>query len=88
MTRGRGPSSISGAGLLQDMAMTVHVCRRLAAIDPPVLRSLIVELTRISAESAAAAAQAGTAEAAALANRNAQRTAAARAALASAEATA
>ena len=61
---------------------------RLAAIDPPVLRSLIVELTRISPESAAGAAQAGTAEAAALANRNAQRAAAARAALASAEATA
>jgi hypothetical protein len=59
--------------------------RRLAAIDPPVLRSLIVELTRLSDESAASAVREGTAEAATRADRNAQRVAAARAALASTE---
>jgi uncharacterized membrane-anchored protein len=58
---------------------------RLAAMDLPVLRSLIVDLTRVSDESAALAVREGTAEAAARANRNAQRAAAALAALASAE---
>lgn len=55
--------------------------RRLAAIDPPVLRSLIVELKRVSDESAASAEREGTAEAVARADRNADRADAARAAL-------
>jgi hypothetical protein len=79
-----GPSS-DGCGLPQDTATHIHVYRRLAAIDPPALRSLIVELTRLSDESAASAVQEGTAEAVARADRNAQRAAAARAALALAE---
>ena len=58
---------------------------RLAAMDLPALRWLIVDLTRISDESAASAVREGTAEAAARALRNAQRAAAAQAALASAE---
>jgi len=58
---------------------------RLAAMDLPVLRSLIVDLTRVSDESAALAVREGTTEAAARALRNAQRAAAALAALASAE---
>jgi hypothetical protein len=55
---------------------------RLARMDPPALRSLIVELRRISVESAALAARLGTKEASARATRNAQRFAAAQAALA------
>ena len=58
---------------------------RLAAMDLPALRWLIVDLTRVSDESAASAVREGTAEAAARALRNAQRAAAAQAALASAE---
>lgn len=75
----------AGRGLPRDGTADVHAYRRLAAIDAPVLRSLIVELARISDESAAAAVQEPTAEAAARANRDAQRVAAARTALASAE---
>ena len=59
----------------------VNVYRRLAAMDPPVLQSLIVELNRVSDESAAFAALDGTDDAAARADRDAQRAAAARAAL-------
>jgi hypothetical protein len=51
------------------------------------LRSLIVELTRVSDESAASAVREGTDEAAARADRNAERAAAALAALTSAEVT-
>jgi hypothetical protein len=57
--------------------------RRLALIDPPAMRSLIVELSRISAESSALAMRTGTPEAAARAGRDAQRAADAHAALAS-----
>ena len=55
--------------------------RRLATMDPPVLRSLIVDLKRVSDESAALAAREGTRAAAVRARRNAVRAAAARAAL-------
>jgi hypothetical protein len=58
--------------------------RRLATMDMPVLRSLIVELRRASSESAASAVREGTPVAAARANRDAQRAAAAEEALASA----
>jgi hypothetical protein len=56
--------------------------RRLAAMDPPALRWLIIELVRASEESAALAAQNGTAEAVARATRHAQRASDAQAALA------
>jgi uncharacterized membrane-anchored protein len=59
--------------------------RRLAMMDLPVLRSLIVELRRVSNESAASALREGTALAAGRANRDAQRATAAEEALASAE---
>jgi hypothetical protein len=59
----------------------VDVYRRLAAMDPPVLQSLILELNRASDESAAFAALEGTDDAGARADRDAQRAAAARAAL-------
>ena len=66
-----------------DQLMTTY--RRLAAMDPPALRSLAGELERMSDESfASAALQAGPA-ARARAGRDAQRAAAARAALASVE---
>jgi hypothetical protein len=52
-------------------------------MDPPALRALIVELSRISRESAALALRQGTEEAAARASRNAARAAVAEAALAS-----
>jgi hypothetical protein len=68
-----------------DIAADTTTYRRLATMDPPVLRSLIVELRRISDESAASAVREATAEAAARAKRNAQRAAAAEEALASAE---
>jgi hypothetical protein len=75
----------AGLGFPLDSDAPMRAYRRLAAIDPPVLRSLIVELTRLSDESAASAVREGTAEAANRADRNAQRVAAARAALASTE---
>jgi len=59
--------------------------RRLAVMDLPALRSLIVELVRMCDESVASAERQGTAEAAARALRDAQRAEAARAALATAE---
>ncbi len=59
--------------------------QRLALMDPLALRWLIVDLLRVSDESAAQAVQEGTAEALARANRNAQRAADAQAALALAE---
>jgi hypothetical protein len=59
----------------------VNVYRHLAAMDRPVLESLIVELNRASEDSAAFAALEGTDDAAARAGRDAQRAAAARAAL-------
>jgi hypothetical protein len=68
-----------------DIAADTITYRRLATMDLPVLRSLIVDLRRVSEESAASAVREGTAEAAARANRNAQRAAAAEAALALAE---
>ena len=68
-----------------DIAADTTPYFRLATMDLPVLRSLIVELRRVSDESAAAALRDGTAEAAARAIRNAQRVAAADEALASAE---
>ena len=59
----------------------IDAYRRLAAMDPPVLRSLIVDLKRVSDESAASAARVGTRAAAIRARRNAERAAAAGAAL-------
>lgn len=59
--------------------------RRLATMDLPVLRSLVVELRQVSNESAASAVREGTALAAARASRAAQRATAAEEALAWAE---
>jgi uncharacterized membrane-anchored protein len=59
--------------------------RRLALMDPPVLRSLTAELRRVSNESVASALRDGTAVAAARADRDTRRAAAAEAALASAD---
>jgi hypothetical protein len=55
--------------------------RRLATMDPPAMRSLVEELSRISRESSVAAAQQPTPEATARAGRDAQRADDARAAL-------
>jgi hypothetical protein len=73
-----------GAFALLEGATVYH---RLAAMDLPVLRSLIVELRRVSNESAASAVREGTPLAAARANRDAKRATAAEEALASADAT-
>jgi hypothetical protein len=59
--------------------------RRLAAMDPPALRSLAGELKRLSDESSASAGLQAAPAARARAGRDAQRAAAARAALASVE---
>jgi hypothetical protein len=67
------------------LAKALEAYRRLAAMDPPAMRSLVVELTRLANDSSASAVQRGTAEAAARAGRNAERAAAARVALASVE---
>ncbi len=71
---------------LDDTRTQIDTYRRLAAMDPPAMRSLIVELMRVSDESAASAVQEGTPEAVARADRHAQRAAAAQAALGSAAA--
>ena len=78
-------ASPDGCGFHAGIDAQVTVYSRLAAMDPPVLRWLIVELKRVSDESAASAALQGTPEAAARAHRNAERVAAARAALDSIE---
>jgi hypothetical protein len=70
----------------EDLAGAMQLYRRLAVMDPPAMRSLVGELTRISRESAASATQQPTAEATARAGRNARRAAVARAALAAVEA--
>jgi uncharacterized membrane-anchored protein len=67
------------------IAVDTTTYRRLATMDLPVLRSLIVELRRVSNESAASAVREGTPLAAARANRDAQRASAAEEALASAK---
>jgi hypothetical protein len=59
--------------------------RRLATMDPPALRSLAVELERLSEESSASAALQAAPSIQAKARRDAQRAAAARAAIASVE---
>ncbi len=63
-----------------DVAERIAMCRRLATMDPPALRSLAVELERLSEESSASALQAGPAIEA-KSRRDAQRAAAARATL-------
>ena len=68
-----------------DSSTQIGTYMRLAAMDPPALRGLIVDLLRASDESAALAVQEGTAEAVARADRHAQRAADAQAALALAE---
>ena len=67
------------------LASNVEAYQRLAAMDPPAMRSLAAELERLAEESSALATQRGTAEAAATAGRRADRAAAAHAALASPE---
>ena len=79
-------TTTSGASRPGDLAQTLETYRRLAAMDPPALRSLVVELTRMAEESAASAVRPGTAEPVARAGRHAERAAAARAALAWVEA--
>ncbi len=66
----------------EGLANSVEVYQRLAAMDPPAMRSLAAELERLADESSAVAVQAGSAEAAARAGRSAERAAAAQAALA------
>ena len=68
-----------GNGIAEMIAMY----RRLATMDPPALRSLAVELERLSEESSASAALQAAPAIKAKARRDAQRAAAARAALAS-----
>ena len=75
--------SSGAAGQSVDVAAVTKMYERLAAMDPPAMRSLVVELTRIADESAATALRQGTLEATATADRNAQRAAAAQAVLAS-----
>ena len=67
------------------IAAYTQTYRRLATMDLPVLRSLIVDLRQVSNASAASAVREGTGVAAARADRDAQRAAAAEEALASAE---
>jgi hypothetical protein len=67
------------------LASNVEAYQRLAAMDPPAMRSLAAELDRLADESSALAVQQGTAETAATAGRSVERAAAARAALASPE---
>ena len=81
--RGMPPGS---AGQTEDVTAVMNIYRRLAAMDPPAMRSLIVELRRLYDESSASAMQQASPEAAARAGRHAQRAAAAQAALASVEA--
>ena len=66
-----------------DLAEMVAMYRRLATMDLPALRSLAVDLQRLSDESSASAALQATPAIQAKARRDAQRAAAARAALAS-----
>ena len=80
MTVASGP-----AGRSVDLAAVTKMYERLAAMDPPAMRSLVVELARIARESSARAVRQETPEATATAGRNAQRAAAAQAALASIE---
>ncbi len=70
----------------EDASEVMKTYRRLAAMDPPAMRSLIVELMRLSDESSASAMEQGSPEAAARAGRDARRAAAAQAALAAVEA--
>jgi hypothetical protein len=65
-----------------DSSTQIGTYRRLAAMDPPALRGLIVELLRLADESAGLAVEEGTAEAVARADRHAQRAADAQTALA------
>jgi hypothetical protein len=84
MTHASRPSTDTLGAPAQNAA-DATTYRRLATMDLPVLRSLIVELRRVSNESAASALREGTALAAGRANRDAQRATAAEEALASAE---
>jgi hypothetical protein len=68
-----------------DVAEMLTTYRRLAAMDPPALRSLAAELERLSDESSASAALEALPATQAKARLAAQRAAAARAALASVE---
>jgi hypothetical protein len=68
-----------------DLGEMLTMYRRLAAMDPPALRSLAAELARLSDESSASAALQAPPATQARARRDAQRAAAARAALASIE---
>ena len=68
-----------------DVAEMLTMYRRLAAMDPPALRALAAELERLSDESSASAALQALPSTQAKARRDAERAAAARAALASVE---
>lgn len=78
-------TSISDTNLSGVVDSAAETYQRLATMDPPALRSLAEELARLANESSAVALQRGTAEAAATADRDAERAAAARAALSSPE---
>jgi hypothetical protein len=81
MTRFR----LSHPAASEDMDQLVAMYRRMASMDPPALRSLAGELQRISEESIASATLQPGSAAQTRAGRDAQRAAAAQAALASVE---
>lgn len=68
-----------------DVGEMLTMYRRLAAMEPPALGSLVAELERLSDESSASAARQAPPAAQARARRDAQRAGAARAAFASIE---
>ena len=76
---------VNHSGATDDIDALMTTYRRLAAMDPPALRSLAGELKRLSDESSASAGLQAAPAARARAGRDAQRAAAARAALASVE---
>jgi hypothetical protein len=80
------PVPADGLREAEDLAEVMKTYRRLATMDPPAMRSLIVELMRLSDESSVLAMELGSPKAVARAGRDARRVAAAQAALAAVEA--
>ena len=82
----RSAAPAGGVREAEELAEVMKTYRRLAAMDPPAMRSLIVELMRLSDDSSVSAMELGSPEAVARADRDARRAAAAQAALAAVEA--